>query len=129
MANAFELLVEKGCDPDSILVDFYLSGELEEVARAIREAGLFEQIDWHSPTSRYGQLSRSSRLVSSAVRAEVKAILEEIEDGRFAREWATEQAEGVPHYTELRRYASQHALTLAERKWRARQTATSRAEA
>lgn len=120
---AFELLVEHGCSAEAVLIDFYLSGELEEIARSMREVGFLEQIDGHSPTSRYGQLSRLARVASPTVQGELATILGEIVDGRFAREWAEEQATGAPRYEELRRWAREHPLTAAEGRWRGRSTA------
>ena len=39
-----------------------------------------------------------------------------IRSGRFAKEWANEQAEGYPNLTKLMKQAEDHPITKTERK-------------
>jgi ketol-acid reductoisomerase len=108
--------VEAGCSPEAVATDLYLSGELAEVAQAMRRTGFFKQLDLHSQTSQYGQLSRGDRIITSAVVGEAKKVLAHIRDGGFAGEWTAEQEAGKPTLTELKRKALAHPLNEVEKR-------------
>ncbi|MHC5033708.1 MAG: ketol-acid reductoisomerase [Planctomycetota bacterium] len=110
----YDLLVEAGCSPEAVATDLYLSGELAEVAQAMRRTGFFKQLDLHSHTSQYGQLSRGDRIIAPAVVEEAKKVLAHIRDGGFAGEWKAEQEAGKPTLTELKRKALAHPLNEVE---------------
>ena len=40
----------------------------------------------------------------------MKQILDDIQSGKFAEEWMTENAAGQPHFRELRRQAAHHPI-------------------
>jgi ketol-acid reductoisomerase len=63
-----------------------------------------------SDTAEYGDMTRGPRIIDDRVRAEMRAILEEIRDGRFAAEWVAENANGRPVYRELREKGRQHQI-------------------
>lgn len=86
--SAIGTLVEAGYPPEAVLLELYLSGELSYTFEKIRELGMFRQMDLHSRTSQYGTLSRSARFADLEVEPRMAAILEEIRDGTFAREWS-----------------------------------------
>ena len=115
----YDLLVEAGCSPEAVATDLYLSGEMEEIARAMRETGFFKQLDLHSQTSQYGQLSRGERMVTPEVERAARQALEELRDGTFAREWAAEQAKGKPALAALKSAALDHPLNRVEAALRA----------
>ena len=85
------------------------------------EAGIFEQMRYHSPTSQYGVLSRrhDSTGSSTALRKRMEEALTKIQSGEFAQEWTKEQAEGYPSFTRLRQEAYAHPLNDADRRVRA----------
>ena len=51
-----------------------------------------------SDTAEYGDLTRGPRIVTDETRAEMRRILDEIQDGRFAEEWVAESEAGRPNY-------------------------------
>ena len=51
-----------------------------------------------SDTAEYGSLSRRERIIDEHVRENMRAVLREIQDGTFAREWITENHEGRPRF-------------------------------
>ena len=51
-----------------------------------------------SDTAEYGDLTRGSRIITEAVKHEMKEVLAEIQDGRFAAEWVKENEIGRPRY-------------------------------
>jgi ketol-acid reductoisomerase len=65
-----------------------------------------------STTAEYGDLTRGPRIISEAVRAEMRRVLDEIQDGRFAKEWIDENANGLPHFNELRKHGQEHQIEV-----------------
>ena len=100
--DAALVLLEAGIPLEAILVEFYLSGEVERAYRALREDGYRAQATMHSETSQYGTLSRVDRFADLDIAARLRAIADEIDRGSFAEEWAAERAAGYPRLKELR---------------------------
>jgi ketol-acid reductoisomerase len=61
-----------------------------------------------SNTAEYGDLTRGRRIITAETRAEMKRILEEIQTGRFAKEWLTENQIGRPEFNAIARRDAQH---------------------
>jgi ketol-acid reductoisomerase len=112
----FEELVSAGCSPEAVATEMYLSGEMVEVARAMIEHGFFRQLEVHSHTSQYGQLSRASAAVGEGIADRARKILSGLQDGSFADEWAQEQTQGCPTLAVLKREAFGHPLNDVERE-------------
>lgn len=113
-------LLEAGIPLEAILVEFYLSGEVERTYRALREIGYARQMSLHSQTSQYGTLSRADRFADLDVGARMRAVIGEIRGGSFAKEWAAERAAGYPRLAELRKTDARQALTAYEDEVRAK---------
>src|SRR5439155_8507846 len=90
--DAAMVLLETGIPLEAILVEFFLSGEIERTYRAMREMGPTRQWQIHSQTSQYGTMSRAGRYADVDLLTGMRAALEEITSGAFAREWAEEPA-------------------------------------
>jgi len=112
----FDTLVEAGCTGETVATEMYLSGEMVEVAKAMLEQGFFRQLDLHSQTSQYGQLSRADRVLGPDSATRARQMLEAIRNGDFAREWAAEQRQGKPLLTRLKAEAFSHPLNDIERR-------------
>ena len=93
LMTAVDVLVEAGYPPEAVLLELYLSGELAYTFEKIREVGLTKQMDFHSRTSQYGSITRGIRYLDlgAPVAERMKQVLEEIQDGTFAREWSGAQ--------------------------------------
>src|SRR3712207_5004884 len=63
-----------------------------------------------SDTAEYGDLTRGPRIVTDETRAEMRRILGEIRDGRFAAEWVAESESGRARFNELREAARRHPI-------------------
>jgi ketol-acid reductoisomerase len=85
---AVDTLVGAGYPPEAVLLELYLSGELAYAFEKIRQVGMMRQMDFHSHTSQYGSLTRSARFADLDLESRMGAILREIQDGTFAREWS-----------------------------------------
>jgi ketol-acid reductoisomerase len=116
--NSFETLVEAGYDPEVIQLELYGSGEMVEVTRSVKDYGLLDSLKLHSPTSQYGQLSRARRLVPVEAKETLKGILDEIQSGAFAEEWAKEREDDYVNMERLRAEFGEHLLFEVERRVR-----------
>lgn len=101
--NAFVgTMLEHGIPLEAVIVELVLSGEVERTYRLLREVGFAAQLEFHSPTSQYGQLSRRGRYDHLDVRGTMEELTADIESGRFADEWDGERDAGYPTLTALK---------------------------
>jgi ketol-acid reductoisomerase len=96
----FETLVEAGYDPQ--MAYFECLHELKLIVDLMYEKGLAGMRYSISNTAEFGDYSRGPRVISDAVRAEMKQILEEIQSGEFAREWIAENRAGQENFLRMR---------------------------
>ncbi|MCH7608396.1 MAG: ketol-acid reductoisomerase, partial [Chloroflexi bacterium] len=92
--TAFETLVEAGYQPE--IAYFEVCHELKLIVDLIYEGGLKYMRYSVSETAEYGDYSRGPRVIDDHVRATMKQVLAEIQDGTFAKEWIAENHEGQP---------------------------------
>jgi len=118
LTTSVNLLLEEGYPPDAVLLELYMSGEFAYTLGKIAELGLVEQSMLHSRTSQYGSMSRGIRFVIPELRTKMMEGLEEIRSGKFAQEWAAEQAAGTPTLQALREAAQTLPLIDLERELR-----------
>jgi ketol-acid reductoisomerase len=104
----FETLVDAGYQPESAY--FECLHELKLIVDLMYEQGISGMRFSISSTAEYGDLTRGPRIVSDAVRAEMRTILDEIQDGTFAREWIDENASGLGRYEALRAAGKEHQI-------------------
>jgi ketol-acid reductoisomerase len=117
MLWAFDILVEQGFDPGIVALEMYGSGETAEVFEACAKVGFTEQLlRFHSRTAQYGELSRTESALPTSVRDAMRGALDDIQSGRFAREWADEQKAGYPRYEALIDEARSHPINAAEKR-------------
>jgi ketol-acid reductoisomerase len=101
---SYETLVEAGYQPE---VAYYeCLHELKLIVDLIWEGGLSGMRYSVSDTAEFGDLTRGPRVIDDLVREQMKALLEEIQSGAFAREWIAEMDAGEPRLKELREEAS-----------------------
>ena len=104
----FETLVEAGYAPE--MAYFECLHELKLIVDFFYEGGISNMWYTVSNTAEYGGLTRGSRIVTDATKAEMRRILDEIQSGRFAREFVTENQAGGPTIKALRRRSQGHAI-------------------
>ena len=104
----FETLTEAGYAPE--MAYFECLHELKLIVDLIYRGGLSFMRHSISNTAEYGDLTRGDRVISPAVRAEMRRLLADIRSGAFAKEWIAESRAGAPHFEELRRAARQHPI-------------------
>ncbi|MBW2056656.1 MAG: ketol-acid reductoisomerase [Deltaproteobacteria bacterium] len=114
--TAFDVLREYGIGPSAILLELYASGEAQAVTQAAADLGLWDQLLLHSRTSQYGQLTRGQAAATEETRRHFRSIVDQIRDGRFAREWTQEQEAGFPVMRRLMEMAFNHESVKAEKR-------------
>ncbi len=104
----FDTLVEAGYQPESAY--FECLHELKLIVDLIYEGGISTMRYSVSDTAEYGDLTRGKRIITEETREEMRAILEEIQDGSFAREWLLENQVGRPVFNAMRRREAEHQI-------------------
>jgi ketol-acid reductoisomerase len=97
-----QALLERGVPLEVVMAEMLLSGEMERSMRLVRLEGNAVQLDHHSPTSQYGQLSRADRFEAYDPTETMREILDHIESGAFADEWDAERDAGYPTLQSLK---------------------------
>ncbi len=97
-----EVMLEQGIPLEAIITEQVLSGEVERTMRLVRLEGYAAQMEYHSPTSQYGQLSRKDEYSEFDVAAKMRELTEYIASGKFADEWDEERDAGHPKLKELK---------------------------
>ena len=100
---AFETLVEGGYPPE--IAYFECMHELKMIVDLMYQGGFNYMRFSVSDTAEYGDLTRGPRVIDEHVRENMRAILKDIQDGSFAREWIAENDEGRKRFTPLREQA------------------------
>jgi ketol-acid reductoisomerase len=114
LTMAYELLTERGYQPEAVLMDSYVSGEAAQVFQEMADVGLFRQMSFHSHTSQYGTLTRGSRVLPDSFRKTLAQVLDDIQQGVFAREWEAERQAGYPVFERLKAAALGHEINQVE---------------
>src|ERR1035437_7084230 len=113
----YETLVEAGYQPESAY--FECLHELKLIVDLMYEEGITGMRFSISDTAEYGDLTRGPRIITDSVKAEMKKVLTEIQDGTFAAEWVKENEIGRPRYRELRDSGKKHPIEDIGKKLRA----------
>ena len=114
---SFETLVEAGYQPESAF--FETMHELKLIVDLIYEGGLARMRYSVSDTAEYGDYSRGPRIITDETRAEMRRILEEIQTGRFAREFILENMSGRSSFLAMRRRDAEHEVERVGAEMRA----------
>ena len=109
--SAFSLGVEAGIPPEAMVLEMYMSGEMETVFRAFREMGFYAASDTHGPTAMYGGFIRTMELMQSDIASGFRKTLEEISSGQFAQQFQAEREAGYPSLSIAQLMASGDAPT------------------
>jgi len=99
VVKGFETLVEAGYQPE---VAYYeCLHELKLIVDLLHEGGMTKMHQFISETAKYGDLTRGPRIVNAGTKREMKKVLKEIQDGKFARQWIAENKGGRKKYNKL----------------------------
>jgi len=115
--KGFETLVEAGYQPE--VAYFECLHELKLIVDLLYEGGLEYMRYSISDTAEYGDYRSGERVVDEHVRDNMRQILAEIQDGRFARDWILENQANRPAFNALRRRQAEHPIEDVGRELRA----------
>jgi len=112
----FETLTEAGYPPE--MAYFECLHELKLIVDLIYYGGIQDMRYSISDTAKYGDVSRGPRIITDGVKAEMKKVLTEIQDGSFAKEWIEECRKGQPNLNQLLKADDDHEIEQIGRKLR-----------
>lgn len=95
----FETLVEAGYQPE--MAYFECLHELKFIVDLMHRTGLTGMRARISETAKWGDISVGPRIIDAGVKTRMKAELEKIRRGKFARDWLRETATGRKRYQRL----------------------------
>jgi ketol-acid reductoisomerase len=96
----FDTLVNAGYAPE--MAYFECLHEVKLIVDLIYEGGMGYMRYSISDTAEYGDYTRGPRLINDQTRAEMKKILEEIQSGKFAKDWMEENRTGRHKFLAMR---------------------------
>ena len=106
--KGFETLTEAGYQPE--VAYFECLHELKLIVDLMYEGGIAKQRWSVSDTAEYGDYVSGPRVVDDAVKANMKAVLEDVQNGSFAQRFIEDQDAGAPEFKELRAKGAEHSI-------------------
>lgn len=113
----FDTLVDAGYQPE--VAYFECLHELKLIVDLIYEGGITFMRYSISDTAEYGDLVAGKRIITEETRREMRRILDDIQSGRFAREWVLENKAGRPVFYAMREREKNHLIEKVGRELRA----------
>jgi ketol-acid reductoisomerase len=113
----FETLVEAGYAPE--MAYFECLHEVKLIVDLVYEGGIANMRYSISNTAEYGDYKSGPRIIDDHVRAEMKRVLEDIQAGRFTRDWMLECQANQPNFKAMRRRSGEHEIEQVGEKLRA----------
>ena len=118
IVRGFETLVEAGYQPE--VAYFECMHEMKLIVDLLHEGGLKKMHEFVSETAKFGDLTRGPRIVDEHVKASMRSVLKEIQDGTFAREWVEENKSGMKNYNKLLKDDLENPIETVGRELRGR---------
>ncbi|SHI33398.1 ketol-acid reductoisomerase [Tessaracoccus bendigoensis DSM 12906] len=112
----FETLVEAGYQPE--VAYFECLHELKLIVDLMYEGGIAKQRWSISDTAEFGDYVSGPRVIDAQVKANMKAVLNDIQDGTFAQRFIDDQDAGAPEFKELRAKGEAHPIEATGRELR-----------
>jgi len=112
----FETLTEAGYQPE--VAYFEVLHELKLIVDLIFEGGITKQRWSVSDTAEYGDYVSGPRVITPDVKANMQAVLADIQNGAFAKRFIDDQDAGAPEFKELREKGQNHPIEPVGRELR-----------
>ncbi len=112
----FETLTEAGYPPE--MAYFECVHEVKLIVDLIYQGGLDYMRYSISNTAEWGDLKTGPRIITEETKQEMRQILKEIQDGRFARGWRAEYEGGMKNFKALYEKDNSHPVEVTGRKLR-----------
>ena len=112
----FETLVEAGYQPE--VAYFECLHELKLIVDLMYEGGIAKQRWSVSDTAEYGDYVSGPRVIDAGVKARMKDVLTDIQNGTFAKRFIDDQDAGAPEFKALRAKGEAHQIEGVGRELR-----------
>ncbi len=113
----FETLVEAGYAPE--MAYFECLHEVKLIVDLIYEGGIANMNYSISNTAEYGEYVTGPRIITAETKAEMKRVLDDIQTGKFARDWMLENKVNQASFKATRRRLSEHPIEAVGERLRA----------
>ncbi len=111
MKAGFDTLVEAGYAPE--MAYFECVHEMKLIVDLINSGGFAMMRYSISDTAEYGDYITGRRIITEETRKEMKKVLEEIQNGKFAGNWISEnKSAGRAHFLGMRRVEASHPVEI-----------------
>src|ERR1700742_1808114 len=113
----FETLVEAGYAPE--MAYFECLHEVKLIVDLVYEGGIANMNYSISNTAEYGEYVTGPRIITDETKKAMKRVLDDIQSGRFARDWVLENKAGQPSFKATRARNAAHPIEEVGAKLRA----------
>ncbi|MDC0531332.1 ketol-acid reductoisomerase [Alphaproteobacteria bacterium] len=113
----YETLTEAGYAPE--MAYFECLHEVKLIVDLIYEGGIANMNYSISNTAEYGEYVTGPRLITSETKAEMKRILDDIQSGKFTRDWMLENKVNQTSFKATRRKVADHPIEAVGKELRA----------
>ena len=114
--SGFETLVEAGYQPE--VAYFECLHEMKLIVDLMYEGGIAKQRWSISDTAEFGDYVSGPRVIDAHVKQNMKAVLDDIRSGAFAKRFIEDQEAGAPEFKELRAKGEAHPIEATGRELR-----------
>ena len=114
----FEVLVEAGYQPE--IAYYEVLHELKLIVDLFYEGGITRMLEFISETAQYGDFVSGPRVIDASVKARMKDVLTDIQNGTFTRNWQAEYDAGLPNYRKFQQADKDHPIEKVGRELRAK---------
>ena len=112
----FETLVDAGYAPE--MAYFECLNELKLIVDLMYEGGMTDMRYSISNTAEYGDLTKGPFLIDDHVKAKMKLVLADVQNGKFANDFVSEIKSGSPEFNRLIKEGSEHLIESTGKKLR-----------
>jgi ketol-acid reductoisomerase len=109
--TAWEVQVEAGTPPE--LAYFDCLHEVKLLSDLIHERGIAGMHLAISNTAEWGEYVSGPRIIDAHVKDALRAVLADVQSGKFAGDWMAEHRAGAPNLAKLREAAAAHPIEAA----------------
>lgn len=117
MKAGFETLVNAGYQPESAY--FECVHEMKLIIDLVIKGGLSFMRYSISDTAEYGDYCIGDRIITDETKKEMRKVLDEIQDGSFAKQWLDENKNGRPEFLAMRKKDAELQLEQVGKELRA----------
>ncbi len=112
----FDTLIEAGYQPE--IAYFEVLSELKLIVDLIYEGGISWMRYSISDTAEYGDIVIGKKIITEETRKNMKKVLQEVQNGEFAKEWILENQAGRPVFNAMRKIEAEHPVEVVGKELR-----------